>query len=384
MSILSKIRRRISYYILVLKDYIRFKKESGYIGSNCYVLISHDANGAGGAPVVLFELAKLLRNSGSDVVFLSYKSGSLMKTCNEAGIHGYVTGRLNRRYLRAFALRSPACFIANTMICHGSVRFLLENYKDERVIWWVHEENRIIREYAKYINFVPHDKFKLLCVSERVKAAIEKCVPSLIAYTTVMYYGCCDLLVCTQNDDCPKDNGNKYSICSIGYVSERKNQLQLVDAVERLPKEIRDNIEVQFVYGGADESYLQKVNNAIKGKPYYKLVGSMPRSQIAKLYANMDLLVCSSIDDPLPVVVTEAMMMYTPFITSSETGQYALVENGVNGYTYSVSNTDELTQKIILAYSNRNDVKVVQNARALFESTFSLEILRKNFTELMI
>ena len=383
MSLSKKIKRRIDYYFAMISDFFRFKKERLLIGKNCYVMISHNAQGDGGAPVVLFELAKLIKNNGSDVVFLSCQPGDLMNCCREAGIYGYTTGKLHKRYLKSLISYNPSCFIVNTMLCHDSVQFLMKNYKDGRVYWWVHEENKIVQEYATYIDFVPNEQFRILCVSERVKTVVEKSMPHLIDYTAIMYYGCNDLRNNSHINRIKKENDNKYIICSIGYISERKNQLQLVEAVESLPKEIRDRVEVHFVYGSADKAYFQKLKTAIESKPYYKLIGAIPRDKMADLYMSVDLLVCSSVDDPLPVVVTEAMMLKTPFITSSETGQYALVNNTVNGYTYDVANTYELTQQIILAYENRHNEEIIQRARDMYESTFSLQVLEKNFTELM-
>lgn len=374
MAVLAKIYRKIRRYCRSIRDFCRFLRLEKFVGRNTCVLISHSADSTGGASVVLFELAQLLRQRGYDVLFLSQATGGLLESCQEAGICAFLTCGFHSLYLKRLASRHPRCFVVNTVVCCDSVE-KLQQYSNTPIYWWLHEETHLIEAYRDRIPHIRKTQTAVLCVSQRVRAALCRTHPELEEHTAILFYGCRDL----SGQQARMRRQGKFVISSVGRLCRRKNQLQLVEAVEGLPEEIRKDIQVQFVYGSADSSYERKLREAIREKPGYRMAGNVPRERIAELYIGTDLLVCTSLDDPLPVVITEAMMLGCPFVLSSETGQYALVRSGENGYTYDVCDVQQLRCRILEAYSHKEAPTTVTAARACYEQHFSLPVLERNF-----
>lgn len=374
MTVLARILRRIRGCWRSVKDFCRFLRAGKSVGRNSCVLISHSADTTGGASVVLFELAQLLRQQGRDVLFLSQAPGGLLDSCQDAGIPGFLTGGFHSLYLKRLASRHPWCFVVNTVVCCGSVE-KLQKYSDTPICWWLHEANGLMETYGNRIPNIRKTQTAVLCVSQRVKAALCRVRPELEDHAALLFYGCRDLA-----GPLPRiKRSGKFIISSVGHLCERKNQLQLVEAVEGLPEEIRKDIQVQFVYGNADKDYERKLRQAICGKPGYRLIGKVSRKQITELYNGTDLLACTSLDDPLPVIITEAMMLGCPFVLSSETGQYELVCSGENGYSYDIRDVRQLRSRILEAYSHRAEPFTTAAARACYEQNFSLQALERNF-----
>lgn len=376
MTVLARLRGRIRRCCRSGTDLLRFLRAERHVDGNTAVLISHNADSTGGAPLVLFELAGLLRQRGYQVLFLSQAPGGLLASCREAGICGFLTGGFHGFCLRKLVAKQPRCFVVNTAVCCNSVE-ILQQYSTAPVFWWLHEETGLLEAYRDRIANIRRDRIQLLCVSQRVKDALCRICPGLGVRARLLFYGCRDM----SGQRLPRSG--KFVISSVGRLCGRKNQLQLVEAVEGLPEEIRKDIQVQFVYGSADKAYEAALRKAVRGKPGYRLAGRVSREKIAALYSGTDLLACTSLDDPLPVVITEAMMLYCPFVLSSEAGQYPLVRSGENGYSYDIRDVQQLRCRILEAYRHRNAPVTTEAARACYEQYFSLPVLERSFLAIL-
>ena len=61
------------------------------------------------------------------------------------------------------------------------------------------------------------------------------------------------------------------------------------------------------------------------------------------LYDQIEVLLCPSRTDPMPLVVFDAMMHGCPVILSDTVGQKTYIENGKNGFVFETENEKELT-----------------------------------------
>ena len=69
--------------------------------------------------------------------------------------------------------------------------------------------------------------------------------------------------------------------------------------------------------------------------------------------------------------------MISSLVTSSGTGHYSLIKGGFNGYSFDVNDEEELKNKMISAYENRDNIDIRNNARLLYEQTFSLKVFQE-------
>ena len=72
--------------------------------------------------------------------------------------------------------------------------------------------------------------------------------------------------------------------------------------------------------------------NKYKSEKNFNFKGEMHFENKYKLYKNTDVLLCTSRDDPMPVVVSEAMSLEIPTLVTSQVEQYSYIEDYINGF----------------------------------------------------
>ena len=105
----------------------------------------------------------------------------------------------------------------------------------------------------------------------------------------------------------------------MGAICSRKNQLFAIQAYNLLPKKIRAASKLMLVGTPLDEKdpYYIEFLRVVKQYPEIDYIPRVERSEIPALYRQINALICCSIDDPLPVVVTECFMFGKNVIISS-------------------------------------------------------------------
>lgn len=377
---LRKIFRFIKRKIKTEKDFKIFKN---FIKNTCryIVLISNNADGAGGAPAVLYEYAKYLKEKGCNVIFLTGKGGNLFSNAKEDNINIFLMENKYKKYIKKLKKLKIDYIIVNTLLGYNYIKEFQKNkINNVRIIWWIHEEKKIIKKYKNKIPQKINDNIKIMCVSDRIKNNMQSEVKNNINYG-VMYYGCRDMFLNSEYVNYIQNNlkkeEKKYLISVIGRICKRKNQIQVIEAYNLIDEKTRNKIKINFVAGSYEKEYMQKIKEKINNMKNINIIGPINRKDMYKIYADSDLIICSSIDDPLPVVVTEAMMYKTPFITSTETGQSELINNGVNGIVYDVNSTEDLKKQILKCYFKEYNKNMEENERKIFLEKFSLEHLKK-------
>ncbi|VTU62497.1 hypothetical protein AMBR_MGDJBKAP_02033 [Leuconostoc pseudomesenteroides] len=373
-SVLIKIRHFFIRKQTEIYDWFRFKKDLRHKlnRTNSYILISHNLDGGGGAPSVLFEYAKYLRKQGEDVVLLAGRGGSLSTKAKGLGISCYQMGWLYKTYIRSIPELQTKGIIVCTIVCHSYVNELLR-FSDKKILWWIHEEDKLLKEYEHYI---PNDltaKLHIFCGSDRIMQSLSKLRPDL--HLDTLFYGCEDQLLAHKDyfKNYRHRNG-EYVVTVIGRLCKRKNQLQLINAVKNLPAEISSRVVINLVTASWENEYKVKIEAEILKNKNIRIIGPIPSDELYKVYGESNLIVCPSTDDPLPVVVTNAMMFGSNYVVSSGTGQAKLISQGVDGWVYDVANTKELTEILLENIKNPHS-NINSNARKLFLNYFSLERL---------
>lgn len=357
--------------------YISFKK---IITKDTLVLVSHNGDSAGGAPVVLYELALVLKQR-HHVVFLCEKPGKILDMCKENHIPAYTSYLMQKYYLKVAKANNVKAILVNTIASAKSIQILTKLNFCRPVFWWIHEESRLIIRHKPFVPQHLTPNFKILCVSHCVLNCMRENYPALKEHMQVFFYGCTDLFY-DKERVWPQNDCSVVSV--IGRICKRKNQSQIIEAYKMLPADVQKRIQVTFIYASFDPAYMHQLQEQVAGNRNIVFLGAVPRQKMVQVYAKSDLVVCCSLEDPLPVVVTEAMMCKCPLITSSETGQFALIKNGVNGFVYNVQSTEELSQKIMEVLSCPNKQILGDNERRTYLKYFTSEIMLRTFEDLLI
>ncbi len=136
---------------------------------------------------------------------------------------------------------------------------------------------------------------------------------------------------------------NRIKILCVGQITFRKGQIYLLRAIKQLQKE---NIECDLtLVGSIDEEYKSCIN-AEKLNEFYQHIDHIPNEQMQEYMSTFDLFVLPSIEDGFGIVVTEALSVGLPVITTISAGASEIIVNGKNGYKVLPSNSNAIVEAI--------------------------------------
>lgn len=242
------------------------------------------------------------------------------------------------------------------------------------VVWWIHEPiydydhyEETLKKFPGYRDMTNLSEIYTLAVSEVPKNNFNSYFPDVIK--GIMPYGIPDEYEGERLDKCK--GGIVFSV--IGGISRRKAQKIFVDAAMEICKKYKE-AEFWIIGGIGDDSYSETIKNCVKDYDKIKLRGLMTRNEIRKAFRDIDVVVCTSVEDPLPIVVTEGMMYGKVCIVSDAVGQASMIKNGENGFVTKVGDVEELSRTmewVILHRDELDDIK--KKNRELYEKYFTME-----------
>jgi len=176
----------------------------------------------------------------------------------------------------------------------------------------------------------------------------------------------------------------KVNITFTGRILKDKGILELIKAIEILPKEIQSNI-VLNIYGKIDldnpahitEKELKKLL-----KPNL-IIWHGNTNNIKKVLIKSDIYCLPSYREGLPKSTLEAMAIGRPIITTNAPGCEDTVSEGVNGFKVNIKDHLTLSEKLkILIEDEPLRVQMGKKSREIFEENFTLDKVVKQTFEL--
>ncbi len=156
----------------------------------------------------------------------------------------------------------------------------------------------------------------------------------------------------------------------IGRLEKQKNLFFLIDAVSKLPENMRS---VTFVGSGSQEFHLKKY--ATKKKVSLKILPPIKNSQLPKLLSKFSIFTLPSLAEGSPKVLLEAMALgLVPVVTNFSTAKEVIKDN-LNGF---ITNYDAKTYSRKLEMLIKDSdlrKKMSKNAIQSVSDNFNLEKL---------
>jgi len=147
-------------------------------------------------------------------------------------------------------------------------------------------------------------------------------------------------------------------LASVGSFEERKGQIMLLQAIEKLSKGSMPNVHAMFVGDGPDEEML-KVK--VKELGIANNVSFFPfTSEPNYVFDRVDILTLPSLyKEGLPNVILEAMAMKLPSIASEMAGVPEVVINEKTGYLVEPGNIDQFAGAVEKLWSDPNKCRLM-------------------------
>ena len=353
------------------------------------LLISHEAS-LTGAPMALRYLGLCLQKKYITPIFLSPSEGKIVNELSRDGIPTIVFPELLpfiQPWLAGGALPNEPKLInnirnlfdfivANTLITAPVVSQLIDT--DTPVLWWIHEAEESYSEHFQ--RTLP----KKLSTNIRVFTGGDYARRVLAKYRP--QYNSENLLYPVPYSESQhakttliEKKGKLLFLC-VGTLQTRKAQDKLVDAIIQLPSNIRERTLFLFIGRNCSPEIFEKIKSATATYPENVLyMDEISQQDLSNFYSIMDVLVCPSLDDPMPIVVTDALARSKLVLCSDNVGTAELLKSSNSGIVYPAHDVGALVakiQSIVTApylYSS-----VSARARNVYEEYFSPEVFDKN------
>lgn len=366
----------------IFSSEILIKYDESVNDEKVVLLISHEAS-LTGAPVALFHLAQDLKKCGYYPVYLSPKHGPLIKEICNDNIPVILYEQI---YTTDFILRYRYLFhliVINTIITCPLITAL--NATDTIVIWWIHESNLAYSE--TYQKLLP----RTLSENIHVYAGGEYARKILLTYRPAYFV---DSLLYSVPDIVKMKNytenfqlgitGKKIFAC-VGSLEDRKGQDILVSAIGLLEKDLFKKCLFLFVGKIHSKRIEDAVNFALREFTENILyIEELPPKKMYDVYKQINCLICSSLDDPMPIVVTDALCLSKLVICSENTGSASIIKEMNAGIVYGENNPKLLADAIEEVVLNEDKfTELKSNARLAYEKYFSPEVFGENIKKIL-
>lgn len=337
------------------------------------LLITHELT-ITGAPMALKYAAQALKEQGYKPILISPKNGPLINEFLKLNIAVVITPVLCMESENFKKIVETSKLIITNTLCLYSVVEKLSNL-DIPVMWWLHEGRFSYNIYREKVLKNLGSNIHVYTVGWYA-ANFWNGLGCNIS-PRILLYGIPDKS--DQYMMTSSEINNKITFCMVGTVEKRKGQDIFVEAIQSISKEYRNKSEFLIIGKTIDLDLKMKISELANNIKEIKFIDEMDNDSLFDIYNKSDVLVSASRDDPMPIVLTEGMMMGKPCICSSNTGTASLIENWENGVVFHSEDYIELgkiMKKIIdQPIITRNMGK---NARIKYEKTFMYSTFKKH------
>lgn len=345
------------------------------------LLISHELS-LTGAPIVLFNIAKILKKNNFEVFVISYQNGKLIDEYKRLGIPVFITEFIQSDIRR---FQKLACMfdlvIANTIGTYKAVWYihLLVKY-----IWFIHEAKAfetillpaysIPKDHCPSVIDVLNNAHDIYTVSEYSQKVFEKYSKNI----KLIYNGIEDKLSLLPK----QKTENKLVFSFIALISKRKACDIFLEAIEKLPNNYKTKVIFNII-GKLPDNYALNLKKQYPNSANW--IGEISdRQTLTELYAQTDLLVCVSRDDPAPLVVTEASMFGIPSVISENVGSTYLIKDEESGFIVPTGDAKALCNVFIKIIKNPEILNPMKKkVRENYLKTSTMEMFEKNFINII-
>lgn len=333
------------------------------------MLICHELT-RNGVSVVLMHVARILKEMGYHPLMSALLKGELVEELQENKID-YIS-QINMMYGgKQFALlvQEMDFVIVGTIGIADVVHRIA--WTKIPIVWWIHESND--KDFNDF-PIVVREPIYYYAGGKRVVECFQR------HYSQVSIE---KMLYCIPDSQIRrKKKDDIFRIGIIGLIYPRKAQDIFVAAVEKIPSEKKKTVSFEIV-----GKYLEPVidlDNVLKRNPEIKYRKEMSQKDLSDYFSGLDLLVCPSRDDPMPVVVTQAMQYGIPCIVSDQVGQSEYIVNGKNGFVFPSEDSNSLKEIISYCIDNRNMLHHIGlESRKIYESHFSERAMKNSLEKIV-
>lgn len=332
-----------------------------------------------GAPRALAEVGDILLKINYEVYAISPLKGKLEDYYTSLGIHVLIDPNLTIKDsefgIWLNEMQFDVCFI-NTIMYHYLINDI-QKFKMQ-IIWWIHENSDLpICQFEKYkIN--KKSNLKICAVGNLAK----KLMYEKFGFTEIfeLLYGFSDYFI--PSLDIQKKGKLKFAL--IGYIHSIKGQDIFLQAISMMSTTIMEVTEFYIVGRVSDKNLYTELLEISNNSENIKFVGELSPQEMLYFYNSIDIVVCPSRCDTMPMVVAEGLMNHKVCIVSDKTGFLNIISDKNDGLIFESENAVGLKENMEWIINNPQLIKEIgDNGRKIYDKYFSKEVFQNNIIKLI-
>lgn len=332
-------------------------------------LISHCMDRSG-APIALMNLACWLKEQHHDVCFLGYGRGSLEQELARRDIPTVLlTKDVGHAELENLTLGLDM-LVFNTIVADSAARLLTD--LNICKIMWVHESDDSL--YDAFPLEARDCRLHYYAVGQKAVEAFQRRYPEKTIGLLPYFFPDVQNPLRRRPPKLPVVFG------MIGGGTLKGEDL-LNRAVREHLAPYYDQMLLHFVFSESGDMQQWKRYGPVG--PTIRISAEMSQREILDFYHHIDVLLCPSRCDTMPLVVTQAMQNEIPCVVSDQVGQSVLSPE-TWAFVFESENASALADCIALCIDCRLTLPVKgRAARKVYESHFSETVFKRNWLRVL-
>lgn len=384
---LNKLKRYKILFDYIDKNLIKIENEEIFHkrlldNKDFVLLVSHELD-LTGAPIAIQYMAESFIKLGKCPLVVSPRDGLLKNILEQNDIPVTVIQDI---YYSDFVKKISECcslVVVNTIIGFPLVKML--SCTQLPILWWIHEANASYsNELLAQLPEELESNVSIYAVGNYAKNILNHHRPKYLIKNLLYFVPDFSQHYNNEGNSSKFIKGDKKIFVSVGTIMYRKGQDILCDAIEKLTKDKINNSLFYFVGKQVSPEIYNRITESISKFPNNIIyIESLEPDSLKQLYNVMDCLICCSRDDPMPIVITEALIKSKFVICSENTGSAEIINNYCGGLVYHNDSSAELSQCIENVIEEKIHInEYLINTRKIYEENFSEKIFLDNISSI--
>jgi glycosyltransferase involved in cell wall biosynthesis len=183
------------------------------------------------------------------------------------------------------------------------------------------------------------------------------------------------------NDILVRENRNtsKPTFLVASHLRQSKGIQDLIEAVSKLPQEIKGTIKIDIYGDGPYKESLKQQVEALQVQHIFTFKGS--KSNLKEIYCLYDYMLQPTHMECFSLSILESLAANVPVITTHVGGNEEAIKNNENGFIFEAKNSKQLT--VLLEEVYLGNKKITANTRKLIENNFTIDKMVSNYLQIL-
>ena len=349
------------------------------------LLVAHEFSRTGAPRAILYLARALFHLSGFHPTVIAAVDGPIRQEFEDDGFSTVVEPLLFEASPELLKVTRFVAGFERVIVTPLASFAFIRNFKNvpKYLVWWIHEEENGFNYIVE--NFAP-DLAEIFNSCDAVWLGSPLCNLPTSRYAAseklhLLLYGCDDIAPSYE-----KSRSEPITFTLVGSIEPRKGQDIFLDAIEKLPAEIRQRARFQIIgspYNDWSAAFHEKISAQARKFSEVECIPNVPFEELSRLYTEADVVVSTSRADPMPISITQGLMFSKTCLYSSAIGHAGLLTDGIDGVIFPSESAGQLAEKISWLIQNPGKLAAIGTAgRKVYEKHFLMASFIANVDKL--